>query len=298
MADRETLILKHAAQGDLEVVWTPLTVGGRIELLVTSDAVKLGGVRINVSATCQQRLADLFGALLLTPKVVDLIYAARAITIDPLTMPITSSTAAMVKESQRQDAAISTAGGVETGGIVGTLAKHWCIDNSLLQHAGMAENYGWMKPAGTKSPWAGIAIYPSVTLTAMVIQQPSWAHDPSHSDYSQQCCLMHRACKVDGVDADLAAVLQDATLGPMLSHNGPLQAAALRQPGVALYACSSKAAMRVVDAATAGSTSSNLCPMPPPPSNIVTPGGWKPYAFLGAVAVATATAYWWYFVRR
>lgn len=284
-ADRDAAILSHATKGDLELSWVPLTVG-RVQLLVTPDAVKLAGVRINVSANVQQQLADYFGALLFTPKVADLHYAARAVTIPPQTMAITSSTAGMQTESQRIDAAIAKAGG--TDGIVGTVGKHWVIDNALLQHAGMAENYGWHLPRGTKSPWQGVGIYPSVTMTAMVIQQPSWTHDPSHTDYSQQACFMHRDCTVDGKREDLATVLQDATLGPLFG--GPLKV--LRQPGVPLYACAVSAPHMIVSAAIPGS----LCPTPAAP--IVTPTtGWFGrnwgWVLVGA-GVATAIGGAWY----
>ena len=261
--DRDNAILGHAAHGDLEVEWVPLYVADRLELLVTADAVKLAGVRINVSATLQQQLADLFGALLLTPKLADLVYAARGLSIPPAPMPITSSTAGMQQESAKIDTLVAAAGGRDRGAILGTVGKHWCITNTLLTHAGKACNYGWFLPAGTPSPWGGIAIYPSVTLDALVIQQPSWAHDASHVDYSQQCSLVHRSCKLDGVEADLATVFQDPTSAGLVSHEGPLQL--LRQPGVALYSCPLPSHARAMHAAPMPAASGSICPTPPPP---------------------------------
>jgi len=281
---RDQAILTHATSGDLEIAWVPLVVmasGHTVEILVTPDAVKLASVRINVSATVQQQLADYFGALLFTPKVADLHYLARAATIPPQPMPITSSTAAMQQESQKMDSALAAAGGIESGGILGTVGKHWVIDSALTQHSDKAENYGWYMPAGTKSPWNGVAIYPSVTTKALVIQQPSWAHDPSHVDYSQQACFMHRSCKADGQPADLANVLQDPTLSALLSHNGPLTV--LRQPGVALFSCPSPTLSQssLVETRT---SNSGLCPMPPAPAIATTSSG----VGLGAAVAAGA----------
>lgn len=296
--DRDAAILKHASQGDLEVSWVPLLVADRIELLVTPDAVKLGGVRINVSATLQQQLADLLGALLFTCKVADLHYLARGTSITPYPMPITSSTAAMQQESAKIDAAVQAAGGLETGAILGTVGKHWVIDNALQQHPGMAENYGWYLPHGTPSPWQGVAIYPSVTLQAQVIQQPSWAHDPSHTDYSQQCCLMHRSCRADGQDRDLSDVLADPELGKLLSHNGPIPKALQRQPGVAVYACPTpkvKTQARVQDfAVPSGTATTTMCPTPPRPNNIETETAptWKYVAGSATALLATVGAFW------
>jgi hypothetical protein len=294
--DRDSAILKHAQAGDLEVDWVALNMsanGHDVEILVTPDAVKLAGVRINVSATLQQQLADLFGAFLFTCKVADAHYLARGTTITPYPMPITSTTAAMQLESQKMDAGVAAAGGLESGMTLGTVGKHWVIDNALGQHSGMAENYGWYLPLGTKSPWQGVAIYPSVTSKALVIQQPSWAHDASHSDYSQQCCLMHRSCRVDGQDRDLSDVLADATLGPLLSHNGPIPKSLQRQPGVPLYACAMpKKAARVQAFVTQQDI--GMCPTPPRPSNIETETtpNWKLVMASTAACGLTVGAFW------
>lgn len=293
---RDAAILKHAQAGDLEVNWAPLNMsaaGHDVEILVTPDAVKLAGVRINVSATLQQQLADLFGALLFTCKVADAHFLARSVTLPPYPMPITSTTAAMQQESAKQDAGLANAGGLEAGAILGTVGKHWVIDNSLKAHPGKAENYGWFLPAGTKSPWGGVAIYPSVTSKALVIQQPSWAHDASHNDYSQQCCLMHRSCRVDGSDRDLSDVLADATLGPLLSHNGPIPKSLQRQPGVPLYACAlPKKTARVQAFQVQQADVPSLCPTPPRPTIEERQTSWPHVAAAGAALGLTLGGFW------
>jgi hypothetical protein len=261
---------------------------------VFADALKIDGVRINVSATLEQQIADALGCVLLTTKLADLTYAQRHAALTPLPMPIASTSAAMLKESSLIDAALAKAGGADPGQIVQTVGKHWVISNTLTTHPGKACNYGWMVPAATTSPWQGVAVYPSVTLTAKVIQQPSWAHDASHLDYSQTCVLAHRRCVVDGVDRDLLDVLRDPNLCALASTEGPITV--VRQPGVTT-ACAPAAppslqvnALVPVDALSPGVTS---CPLPPPPAYGQTSGiSWGDVALVGGAALGVGAAVW------
>ncbi len=243
---RDAAILAHAAAGDLEVPWTSLNVAGRIDLTVTGDSVKLAGVRINVSAELQQQLADAFGALLPTPKIMDLMWLARAATIEPVVMPISSSTAAMVQASAGIDAQIDAqvgalaavahrAAGSASGIFVSQ--KTWCIGNSLAAHPGKALNYGFFCIPDSGTSWRGIATEACVSIAdptqGRVIQGQGWAHGVTHEDYSQCCWLVHRQCVVDGTPRDLVDVLQDPSVASLLSHEGPLTV--LRQLGVDVY---------------------------------------------------------------
>jgi hypothetical protein len=288
------MVLDSIAAKNFEHYWVELPVGP-VTLLVSSDALKIDGVRVNVSATLQQQIADALGAMLMTPKIADLAYGARTGTLVPSPAPIASTSAAMVAHSQRVDAQANKLGlQASTSDLLETVGKHWIIDDDVLSHPGKATNYGWMLPGGTKSPWQGIAVYPSVTGQAMVIQQPSWAHDVSHLDYSQICKLVYRACLVNGQSDDLARVLQDPTLASLVSHSGPVKV--LRQPGVPVFACPTPGV---------GATPGGLCPPPPwtgsfgnapaPPSS----GVW-PAVACGALNVASAAAVVaaWHFRRR
>lgn len=295
-AARDAAILAHATAGDLDVAWVPLSITEgehTIEILVTPDAVKLGNVRINVSAYLQQQLADYYGALLFTPKVADLHYLARTVTIPPFPMPITSSTVGMQQESLKMENAIASEGGRPDGAIVGTVGKHWVLSNLLVAHPGYAVNAGWYLPLGTKSPWNGVSIYPSPTLRALLIQQPSTAHDPQHVDYSQQCCLMHRDCKVDGVAQDLASVLTDPTLASLVSSEGVITVPGCRQPGVPLFSCPLPAKSGAVSSMA---QPAGMCPLPPPPA--VERGiDWPLVGLTGAAIVAVCAGFAWV-VRR
>jgi len=228
------LVLDRVTRGAYDATFAQVTStipGHSASFRIFSDALKIDGVRVGVSAQLQQQIADLLDCSLLTTKLADLLYAQRAVTLYPQPFAVASTTVAMLREDGLISAALAKAGGVETGGIVQSVGKHWVITNDLAKHPGMACNYGWNVPAGTKSPWEGIPVYPSVTETSMVIQQPGFMHNLLQFDESQNCIVVSRSCVVDGVTRDLGDVLQDKTLAPLASAEGVLQV--LRQPGVA-----------------------------------------------------------------
>jgi hypothetical protein len=234
---RDALVLQHVQAGQAEVRWTTLTVG-RIRLTVMADALKLGGVRVGAGAGLAQQCADVLGAMLLTPKVLDLMYAARSVTVPPMLQFDAAqmlTTHWFVKESSRIDQAIATAGGSD--GLIQTVGKPWMLTNGLLAHPGHACNYGWHCPPGSVSggKWQGTAAYPSVTLPSIyVLQQPGYFHNLDEADYAEMMLFMSKACLVDDESRDLSEVLQDATLASLISHEGPLKVT--RQPGVAQLA--------------------------------------------------------------
>lgn len=227
-ASYNPLILEQIKAGNFEVTWGTIksSIAGHTgEFRVFADALKIGGVRISVSAYLEQTIADMLGCTLLTPKLSDMIWQQRNVTLLPTPQPITSSSEGMIAHSKRIDAQLAAQG--NPSGIYCTVGKNWVIDNDLLQHPGRAENYGWSFAGNSfgGQSW-GAAVTPGLRL----IQDRGWMHDPSHIDYSQDCVLVSKACLIDGQPANLVNVLQDATLAPLVSHQGPLKIT--RQPGV------------------------------------------------------------------
>ena len=206
--------------------------GHDARLYVFSDALKVDGVRVNVTAEVQQQIADLIGCRLLTPKVADLIWAQREVTVQPHPRHITSETSAMVDHSRLIDEDLVKAGG-GAGKLVCAVGKHWVIDDELLLHPGRAENYGWHFGGPSFQ-----GIHGEVTATGLkddhgdlvrMIQGRGWAHDMHEADYSQVCVLWSSLCLVDGRRALVDDVLRNPALAPLASHSGAMKV--LRQPG-------------------------------------------------------------------
>lgn len=228
LADREAYIESRVISGNFDAKWTDLTystLGRSVRLRVMDDALKIDGVRVNVSADLQQRLADYFDASLLTPLVADAIYAAAVRKITPCPMTISSSVASMIKHSEAVDKKMSS-----DSGLSATVGKHWVLDKKLETQPGKSCNYGWHF---TGQSYLGIKGFPAATQVAgnnvKVIQPNATAHDPHHTDYSQICQLVSQQCWVDDAEMRFSDILKDPILGSLVSHQGALKID--RQPG-------------------------------------------------------------------
>jgi len=199
---------------------------------VFADALKIDGVRVNVSAEYEQKIADALGCSLLTPKLADLIWLQKAVLLTPYPMTITSSVQGMLTHSANIDkglAAISY-----TGGLICTVGKHWVIDNAIASN-GKACNYGWHFNGQSYQGISGetcasLIKDPKTGMYYKLIQGRGTAHDMHHADYSQICVLVNQWCNVDGNPMRLEALLQDPVLCALASCQGVMTV--LRQPGV------------------------------------------------------------------
>lgn len=230
--EREQAILDYVRAGSYEAPWAVVTSdieGHHGEFQVFGDALKIENVRVNVTAETEQLIADELGCLLLTPKLADLIWIQRDCTIKPFPRSITSTTQGMIDHSADIDKAIAQLTAQPT--LIASTGKHWLIDNDMLAHPGMAENYGWHYQG---HDWTGghefaVSKDPSGQLITM-IQGRGWRHNKGHVDYSQICVLVSRDCTIDGNTMDLLDVLKDPALAALANHSGVMKV--FRQPGV------------------------------------------------------------------
>lgn len=224
----DPMVLGAIAAGNFDHVFVPITIdipGHRGVFFVSQDALKIGGVRINASAILQQHIADLLGAYLVTPKLMDQMWGQRALTVLPCTMPINSTSDGMIKHSACIDTQLTKLGGGDPiRGLVQTVGKTWVLSNKLSTKVAM--NMGWH----LEKQLAGVPFDPAPTLAgAHMIQSPGTHHGPSHVDYSQICLYIARECTVDGQPTTFADVAQNQALCALVSHEGLLHT--LRQPG-------------------------------------------------------------------
>lgn len=251
--DRDAYILDAAQSGALAYTWAHINAeipGHKATFAVFADAAKVDGVRVGVGARILQQIADTLGCSLLTPRVQDMMYEQAAVRILPYLdwdqgqtftwqgKPVAKmqSTTWFRKSTAGIDALLKKAG--YTGGLVQTMGKPWQLDNDLLIHPGRAENYGLYVPASSLSggKYGGVTPERSVSLpNVYCLQGRGWAHTLDQDDYSELIVLMSRNCVVDDKVMDVVDVMKDATLAPLLSHQGVLRV--FRQPGVPIVAC-------------------------------------------------------------
>ena len=232
-------VVQAVKEGDAEVQWADLTSehnGHKLTLSVFRDAMKFGGVRVPADAKTIQQVADLTYCMLLTPKVVDLIWQQASVKFDPYlnsgspsytivaVMPVRDVSAAVDKK-------IEAAG--DDGGIISSVGKYWVVINRLASPGSLeygsksACNYGWCSSTGQ---------YSGVTPGIKVWQSPGFRHNDLHVDPSQVIKLMSRSAKLVRADSDaeekvdLHDVAADPELAPLISHEGVLTV--LRQPSV------------------------------------------------------------------
>jgi len=284
------LVMEYIESGNIPIAWSTITSdynGHHAEFYVPTDALMIEGVRIDVSAHLGQQICDLLGCLMLTPKLAELMWYQRQVTLNPVTLVHTpadtqfmATTAWMLKHSRAIDAQLAAQG--NPSGLRCTVGKVWVIGKVLEAHPGLAINFGWQN--ATTGP---MCVTPPPPPPAPpqprchVIQDPGWYHPPSHIDYSQIFLGVRRDCLVDGQRRDIADVLRDPALAGLASYDGPLKL--FRQPGVPIIAC--KIGLSGPD---------DLCPMPPvrPPETTSTR---KTALVVGAVAVGAIAAgtVWW-----
>jgi len=236
--DREKLILDIVdnQQDRLSYSWYPLNVeqdGHMATFYVMDDALKIDGVRVNVTADTEQRIADRWGAMLLTAKLSDLIWHHAEVRLEPCPRKITSSTKGMIEHSLDVDDQLNHD---PEGKLISTVGKNWIIDEKLANKKGMACNHGWHFKGNSFQGIKGnvnpsLLKNPDTKTYWRLIQSLGTAHDfNNHTDYSQICRLVTRECIVDEETRDLVEILKDPELAKLASHTGPLSV--FRQPGV------------------------------------------------------------------
>lgn len=232
LKNRETFIFDQILLGNFEAMWSEIVHyidGKEVKLHVMEDALLVGGVRINVSATLEQKIADLFDASLPTAMVADMMYVSAVRKVGPCPMQISSSVASMNIHSNAIAKQLTS-----QVGLISTTGKHWILDKKIEFNPKRACNYGWHF---TGPSYKGIKGFPAassiVSKSVNVIQPNATAHDPLHSDYSQVCQLVSQRCWVNGAGYLFSDVVKDAQLAKLFSHTGMLRFN--RQPGTIPY---------------------------------------------------------------
>lgn len=214
---------------------------------VTSDAVKLFGVRVNIDQYFGQLVTDVFGGVPMTRKVANAVYQAASYTPDPTVyaqlpglrpaLADMSTTQAMLLHSQLVDEKLSKLGDDgSASNLRANLGKDWLLNGSFWMpgtngypycgRAGMSGsvplvhtsvNYGWWSPG---------------TSVSSPIQGAANCHDYHHSDYSQVLRFLDGSMTVDGETRNTADVIMDPELAGLLIDEAALKG--FRHPGVPL----------------------------------------------------------------
>ncbi len=161
-------------------------------------------------------VADRFGSVLPTPRMVDAIYEQSAHHLTPAPLPagpLMRSNLYLSRHQQRIDAQRS---GLPLGELIAGHKKDLVLSNRLRQTPGRVAIYGWHTAPGRP------------------IQPLSTVHGAQYVDYSHGVRLVSTTVIVGGQPRSIYDALQDTQIAPVLSSEGVTwDAWALMHPRVA-----------------------------------------------------------------
>jgi hypothetical protein len=195
----------------------PLTHGGHAGIVrVALDYAAIGTdddfVRIPMSPLTAQRLADLFGCVLPTRKLVDAIYGAAALKLAPIPLPPGPQMMSNDYYRRHHEAVEKQRGGRGAGVLVAGHKKDVVATKRLVQLPDRVAIYGWHRPDGRP------------------IQPLSLVHEASYADYSHGIRWVSSTMVVDSVERLIADVARDPALAGFVSDEGPLATVRVAAP--------------------------------------------------------------------
>ncbi len=216
----------------------------QLKLYVLSDYLCVGDdedfVRVPLNPLSAQRVADEFGCVLPTKKMVDLVWKAASVKLEPQPIPPDSkmsTTKRFVEHNRKVQAVLNGRRGLVAGH-----KKDVVVTNRLLDAAGKVLHK--------------VAIYGWQYLTGKVIQDLNPRdHDDKYADYSHGIRLVAERCELDGSLIDVRSVLTDPVLCALLTDEGPMRITAY--PRVIVRSESGRS-LRDVDGHSAEACKSNV----------------------------------------
>jgi hypothetical protein len=221
---REHTILDQLADGNLPSFLRKLVpvklsselAGGKTlsaTIFVMPEYLAIGSdsdfLRIPMNLHTAMAIADRFGFVLPTRKIVDAIYDQSSYHFTPQPLPagpqMTSTeyyrkhNAMIDKQSQDR--------GFPLGALVSGHKKDVVLTNRLTTHPGQIAIYGWHRTTGAP------------------IQPLSTVHGAGYADYSHGIRLVAKMAMIDGKLRSVSNILHDPTLSKILSDEGPIRLA-------------------------------------------------------------------------
>jgi len=200
----------------VELRWQP---SGRdvitATIWVTPDYLALGSaddfLYMPLSWPSATEVAQRFGCVLPTPKMVDAIYAQSRAHLEPQPLPAGSEMRSNAYFERHQKLIDAQRAGIARGTLLSGHKKDVVLTNRLLGHPDRVAIYGWHR------------------LDGRPIQPLSTVHGVRYADYSHGVRLVWHEVWIDGSPHEILDVLADPALAPLLSDEG-----AIRDPRVML----------------------------------------------------------------
>ena len=179
-------------------------------------------VRVPMKPATAQRVADLLGMLLPTPKVVDDIDRSATVRLTPRPLRTEMQARRLSMNSLEAWARADELAEAERAGRAGLLSGH---KKHIVIHPRMGTIanrrrlwiYGWFYPTAEAALRSGAIPAAEARSGRRHIQSVSTAHDDQYVDYSHGVHLVSRHMQLDGRPADMVDVLRDPSLHALLA---------------------------------------------------------------------------------
>jgi hypothetical protein len=216
---REARIRRELLDGNIpdflrsleKIIVTRLCRDGRrhsAEFWVTRDYLAIGPdadfVRMPMGSRTAQEVADAFGCVLPTKRMVDAIHSQAGEKLMPKPLPPGPRMMSNGYYETHNGIIQGQLGGRVPGELIAGHKKDVVNSVRLQWYPDRVAIYGWHYPGGTP------------------IQPLSTVHVHWYHDYSHGVRLIHQIVTVDGRDTYIGDVLRDAILHKLLSDEGPL----------------------------------------------------------------------------
>lgn len=190
----------------------------RVRFWASPDYLAVGSdddyLLIPLTPQTAQRIADLAGATLPTPLMVDALWSHAQVRLAPAPIPPSDemTTVPVFEDHNRYVQQQRAARRVPAGTLVAGHKKDVVLTSRLAAAPGKVAIYGWHRSDGRP------------------IQPLYLGHTDRWVDYSHGVRLIHRFVSLDGTRRDVLEVLRDERLAPLLSGEGVLPQPAYRVP--------------------------------------------------------------------
>lgn len=178
-----------------------------LSLDVMPDYLSVGSdgdyCRIPMAPATAQAIATRLGCILPTPRLVDEIYRFADTRLEP--RPLVEEREAITTFVQHNAIIEEQRRSIPLGPLVAGIKKDIVITNKLSERPSRVAIYGWHR------------------LDGRIIQPVSTVHGSTYVDYSHGVRLVSRQVLLDGQRIDIAKVLQDPNLAPLLSDEGVMR---------------------------------------------------------------------------
>lgn len=222
LEDREALLVAEVLSGNIPSfmrVLADLELNVELEgreyvvlLRVLPDVLSVGHhtdfLRIPLSPQAAQVIADSTHTSLLTSKISDAVWSAATLRLAPRPIPPSEAMTTVAVFADHHALIEATwPPGLPHGTIVAGIKKDVVLTPRLDDEPGRVAIYGWHGQDG-------VPIQPIYT-----------GHSEGWVDYSHGVRLVSRRVRVDGVEYDLPALLEDPVLWALLSDEGAMRSA-------------------------------------------------------------------------